>query len=73
MCGDTEISTDTYSIELQKLKDTVDPGTGMTGLATQFNTLSQITPNPNQIIKDCAESNLDKNRSKTYLPCEINL
>ena len=56
--------------ELEDLKGSVDPQTGKTRLQTQFQILSQVTPTPEDIIKDTAESHPDKNRSDKYLPGE---
>ena len=69
ICGETEIPTDKYQSELQKLKEH-DPRTHQTGLESQFNLLFQLTPNPDDVHCNTAEVNSDKNRSDKYLPRE---
>ena len=39
-------------------------------LQTQFNTLSSVTPGPDDVIMETALAHPDKNRSDKYLPCE---
>ncbi|XP_041379294.1 receptor-type tyrosine-protein phosphatase alpha-like [Gigantopelta aegis] len=69
ICGKTEILTDKYRSELQKLKE-CDPRTHQTGLESQFNLLFQLTPKPDDVHCNTAEVNSDKNRSDKYLPRE---
>ena len=70
-CGDTEITSNTFASQLVELKQPVDPQTGETRLQTQFAILSKVTPSPDDVIKEMAESHSDKNRSDEYLPCKI--
>ena len=67
--GETEIPTDEYQSELQKLKE-YDPRTHQTGLESQFNLLYQVTPNPDDVYCTTARTHNDKNRSNEYLPYE---
>ena len=65
-CGNTEITSNTFISEVKELKQSVE--TSETGLQTQFRILSQVTPGPDDVIKETAESHPDKNRSDKYLP-----
>ena len=67
ICGETEIPTDKYESSLQSLK-MINPQTGITSLQSQFDVLSQVTPDPNDVFCDTAKANSDKNRSNNYLP-----
>ena len=69
ICGETEIPTDKYQSELQKLKEH-DPRTHQKGLESQCNLLYQVTPNPDDVYCSTARTHSDKNRSNEYLPCE---
>ena len=55
----------------------IDSKRHQTGLESQFNLLSQITPDPDDIHCNTAEVNSAKNRSNKYLPrkdcCTIKL
>ena len=67
--GETEIQTDKYQSELQKLKE-YDPRTHQTGLELQFNLLYQVNPNPDDVYCNTVRSHNDKNCSSEYLPHE---
>ena len=67
ICGETEIPTDKYQIELQDLKE-IDLSTGCSGLQSQFFLLSQVTPDPNGVFSDTAKAYPAKNRSSKFLP-----
>ena len=69
ICGETDIPTDKYQSKIQKLKE-VDPQTGLSGLRSQFDLLSQVTSDPNNVSCDTAKAHKDKNRSNNYLPRE---
>ena len=69
VCGETEIATDKYQLTLQKLKE-IDPQTGLTGLQSQFDLLSQVAPDPVHVLCDTAKAHKDKNRSNNFLPRE---
>ena len=69
ICGETEIPTDKYQTKLQELKE-IDSSTGCSGLQSQFDILSQVTPDPDNVFCDTAKAHSDKNRTKKYLPCE---
>lgn len=57
ICGNTEIPTDKYQNELQKLRSS-------SGLQSQFDLLSQITSDPEQL---CDEEVLEKNLSSRQI------
>ena len=69
ICGETEIPTDKYQTKLQELKE-IDSSTGCSGLQSQFDILSQVTPDPDNAFCDTAKAHSDKNRTKKYLPRE---
>ena len=48
----------------------IDSKRHQTGLESQFNLLSQITPGPGDIHCNTADVNSAKNRSDKYLPCK---
>ena len=66
ICGDTKIPTDKYQMKLQNLKE-IDSLTGCSGLQSQFDILSQVTPDPDDVFCDTAKAHSDKNRSSKYL------
>ena len=68
ICGETEIPTDEYQSVVQKLRS-VDQ-THCTGLESQFNLLSQVTPDPDDVYCNTAKMHQKKNRSNKYLPRE---
>ena len=67
MCGATKISTQLFKNEYSKLVR-FDPNTGVSGMATQFELLYQVTPNPNDVIRISALLHSSKNRDNQYLP-----
>ena len=67
VCRETEILADKFPTALSQLKQQ-DASSGLTGMETQYQLLSEVTPNPDDIVKDSAESNSHKNRSKYFLP-----
>ncbi|XP_019851757.1 PREDICTED: receptor-type tyrosine-protein phosphatase epsilon-like [Amphimedon queenslandica] len=69
MCGDTEIPSNEYEMKLRELKE-IDSSTGCSGLQSQFELLSQVTPDPDDVFCDSAKAHSDKNRSTSYLPQE---
>ena len=69
ICGETEIPSDKYQTKLQKLKK-IDSSTVYSGLQSQFDILSQVTPDPDKVCCDTAKAHSDKNRTNKYLPCE---
>ena len=71
ICGETEISSDRYSEDVHKLKER-DYKSGKSGFECQFELLSKLSPNPDDINQDTAQSHMKKNRSQKYLPCKFN-
>ena len=67
ICGETEIPTDKYQSVVQKLRS-IDPQRHCSGLESQFNLLSQVTPDPDDVYCSTAKSHSNKNRSNKYLP-----
>ena len=67
ICGETKISTDKYQMKLQNLKE-IGSSTGCSGLQSEFDILSQVTPDPDDVFCDTAKAHSDKNRSNKYLP-----
>ena len=67
VCRETEILADKFCAVLSQLKQQ-DASSGLTGMETQYQLLSEITPNPDDVVKSSAESNSHKNRSKYFLP-----
>ena len=53
------------------MKQSVDSHTSETGLQTQYSILSQVTPDPDDVINETAQSHTDKNRSDKYLPGKV--
>ena len=69
ICGETEISIENYTLEIQKLKNN-NPITSCTGMEAQYNLLFQLTPDPNDVECNTAKAHTNKNRSNNYLPRE---
>ena len=69
ICGDTEITTEKYKMKLMEMKK-VNPNNQKTNLQSQFDILSQVTPDPDHVLCDTAKTHSDKNRSNKYLPRE---
>ena len=69
ICGETEIPTDKYQMKVIELKEMI-PSCQKTGLKSQFDILSQVTPDPDNVFCDTAKAHSDKNRSNKYLPCK---
>ena len=67
ICGDTEIPANECEMKLQELKE-IDSSTGCSDLQSQFDLLSQVTPDPDDVFTDSAKAHSDKNRSTSYLP-----
>ena len=67
VCKETEILADKFPMALSQLKQQ-DASSGLTGMETQYQLLSEVTPNPDDVVKNSAESNSHKNRSKHFLP-----
>ena len=67
ICGETEIPADKYQTKLQDLKEN-DSSTGCSGLQSQFDLLSQVTPDPDNVFTDTAKAYPAKNRSSKFLP-----
>lgn len=59
VCGDTEIPIDSLASEIERSDQNFE---------TQFNLLSKVTPNPDEVISTIASEHGDKNRSAKYLP-----
>lgn len=69
VCKDTEIPLVKFAAELSKLKRQ-DDSSGLTGVQAQYQLLSEVTSNPDDVIKETAESNYQKNRTNKFLPCK---
>ena len=54
-------------MKLQNLKE-INSSTGCSGLQFEFDILSQVTPDPDDVFCDTAKAHSDKNRSNKYLP-----
>ena len=67
ICGETEIPTDKYQTKVMELKEMI-PSCQKSGLKSQFDILSQVTPDPDKVYCDAATAHSDKNRSNKYLP-----
>ena len=63
ICGNTEIPTDKYQTELQNLRSS-------SGLQSQFDLLSQVSPDPDEALSE--EEALDKNLSNRSIPGNYN-
>ena len=70
ICGDTSMSCSQFKSELSQLMQ--DDGSGHTRLQTQYELLSHVTPDVNDVIQDAAMSHHNKNRSDQYLPRKTN-
>ncbi|XP_019858334.1 PREDICTED: receptor-type tyrosine-protein phosphatase S-like [Amphimedon queenslandica] len=70
ICGETKIPTDKYQTKLQELKE-IDSSTGCSGLQSQFDLLSQVTPDPDDVFTNTAKAYPAKNRSSKFLPVEL--
>ncbi|XP_019850659.1 PREDICTED: receptor-type tyrosine-protein phosphatase kappa-like isoform X1 [Amphimedon queenslandica] len=64
--GETEIPADKFATKLQELKE-IDSSTGCSGLQSQFELLSQVTPDLDDATEDNAGEDLAKNQgSNSY-------
>ena len=69
ICGETEIPTDKYQTKVMELKEMI-PSCQKSGLKSQFDILSQVTPDLDKVYCDTAKAHSDKNRSNKYLPSQ---
>ena len=67
ICGETEIPTDRFVSEVEQLEQ-YNPESHSTGMGVQFQLLSQVTPDPDEVFCITARSNPNKNRSDKFLP-----
>ena len=70
ICGETEISTENFTSNIQKLKR-INPKTRCTIMESQFDLLHQVTPDPDDVHCNSAKAHADKNRSNKYPPRKI--
>ena len=67
ICGATDVRAENFKKEYSKLIQR-NHHTGVTNMATQFNLLSQVTPDPDSVSRNSALAYADRNRSDQYLP-----
>ena len=67
ICGETEVPANQYASEVKNLKR-YNHRTNSTGMEMQYQLLSQVTPNPDQVFCIAARAHANKNRSDRFLP-----
>ena len=67
ICGETEVPANQYASEVKNLKR-YNHRTNSTGMEMQYQLLSQVTPNPDEVFCIAARAHANKNRSDRFLP-----